>query len=93
LESEGMHEFEILSLGLLRLGFVGKEMARIGGFFGTKVYYYDIVYLAPEQERELNVAFVNFKELLKISDILSHHLPINRTTKKPIGHSVMKSSR
>ncbi len=93
LESEGMDELEDLTLGLLGLGFVGKEMARIGAFFGAKVHYYDVVRLTPEQEKELEVTFVDFKELLKISDLLSLHLPINKGTEKLIGRGEFASMK
>jgi phosphoglycerate dehydrogenase-like enzyme len=85
LEREGMYEFESLNLGLLGLGLIGKEMAKIGAFFGLNLYYYDILRLSPEEEKEFKVTFVEFKELLRISDILSIHLPINNSTKKLLG--------
>jgi lactate dehydrogenase-like 2-hydroxyacid dehydrogenase len=85
LEREGMYEFENLNLGLLGLGLIGKEMAKIGAFFGLDLYYYDILRLSPEQEKEFKVTFVEFKKLLRISDILSIHLPINNSTKKLLG--------
>ena len=85
LEREGMYEFENLNLGLLGIGLIGKEMAKIGAFFGLNLYYYDILRLSPEQEREFKVTFVGFKELLKVSDIVSIHLPINESTKKLLG--------
>jgi lactate dehydrogenase-like 2-hydroxyacid dehydrogenase len=85
LEEEGMYEFENLNLGLLGLGLIGKEMAKIGAFFGLNLYYYDIVRLSPEQEKKFKVTFIGFKELLKTSDILSIHLPINESTRKLLG--------
>jgi lactate dehydrogenase-like 2-hydroxyacid dehydrogenase len=85
LEGKGMHEFENLNLGLLGIGLIGKEMAKIGAFFGLHLYYYDILRLSPEQEKEFKVTFTGFKELLKISDILSIHLPINKSTRKLLG--------
>lgn len=85
LEREGMYEFENLNLGLLGIGLIGKEMAKIGAFFGLNLYYYDILRLSPEQEKEFKVTFVDFKELLRISDIVSIHLPINKSTKKLLG--------
>jgi lactate dehydrogenase-like 2-hydroxyacid dehydrogenase len=72
-------------LGLLGLGLIGKEMAKIGAFFGHNLYYYDIVRLSPEQEKKFKVTFIGFKELLKTSDILSIHLPINESTRKLLG--------
>ncbi len=85
LESEGMYQFENLNLGLLGIGLIGKEMAKIGAFFGLNLYYYDILRLSPEQEKEFKITFMGFKELLNISDILSIHLPINTSTKKLLG--------
>jgi phosphoglycerate dehydrogenase-like enzyme len=60
-------------------------MAKMGAFFGLHLYYYDILRLSPEKEKEFKVTFVEFKELLRISDILSIHLPINDSTKKLLG--------
>ena len=85
LEAEGMYEFEILNLGLLGIGLIGKEMAKLGAFLGLNVYYYDIVRLSPEQEKEFKVTFVELKDLLGISDIISIHLPINKSTRRLLG--------
>jgi len=85
LEAEGMYEFEILNLGLLGIGLIGKEMAKLGAFLGLNLYYYDIVRLSPEQEKEFKVTFVELKDLLGISDIISIHLPINKSTGRLLG--------
>ena len=87
LQEEGMYELENLNLGLLGVGLIGREMARIGAFFEGKLYYYDVLRLSPMQEKELKLTFVDFKKLLRISDILSLHLPINETTRKLIGRA------
>jgi lactate dehydrogenase-like 2-hydroxyacid dehydrogenase len=87
LHEDRMFQLENLNLGLLGTGLIGKEMARTGAFFGARLYYYDTLRLSPEQEKELNLTFVDFKELLRISDILSLHLPINETTRKLIGRA------
>lgn len=60
-------------------------MAKLGVFFGLNLYYYDISRLLPEQEKEFRVLFVQFEELLQISDMLSIHLPMNKSTKKLLG--------
>lgn len=85
LDREGTYEFENLNLGLLGMGFIGQEMAKLGVFFGLNLYYYDISRLLPEQEKEFRVLFVQFEELLQISDMLSIHLPMNKSTKKLLG--------
>jgi lactate dehydrogenase-like 2-hydroxyacid dehydrogenase len=85
LQKEGMYEFENLNLGLLGLGLIGKEMAKIGAFFGLNLYYYDIQRLTPKQEKKFRVTFTGFEELLRVSDIVSIHLPMNESTKKLLG--------
>ena len=78
---------ENLNLGPLGVGLIGREMARIGAFFEGKLYYYDVLRLSPMQEKELKLTFVDFKKLLRISDMVSLHLPINETTRKLIGRA------
>ena len=85
LRKEGIYELENMNLGILGLGPIGKEMAKIGAFFRANLYYYDILRLSLEQEKEFKVTFVDFKELLGVSDILTLHIPLNKTTKKLIG--------
>jgi lactate dehydrogenase-like 2-hydroxyacid dehydrogenase len=52
LRKEGMYELEGMNLGILGLGPVGKEMAKIGGFFGANLFYFDIIRLPSEAEKE-----------------------------------------
>ncbi len=95
LRKQGTYEMEGLCLGILGMGPIGKEMARIGAFFGAKLLYYDIVRLSAAKEKEMNLTFVEFPELLRAADILTLHLPVNAQTKKIIGRqeiALMKDS-
>jgi lactate dehydrogenase-like 2-hydroxyacid dehydrogenase len=95
LRKEGMYELEGMNLGILGLGPVGKEMAKIGGFFGANLFYFDIIRFPPETEKELKVTYVDFLNLLKTSDILSLHVPLNEKTRNLIGRkelALMKPS-
>jgi glyoxylate reductase len=85
IRKEGAYELEGRVLGILGVGPVGKEMAKIGTFFGAHLYYFDIIRLSPEQERELKLTYVDFETLLKRSDILTLHIPLTRETRKLIG--------
>lgn len=88
-ELEGQH------LCILGIGPIGKEMAKIGSFFGANLYYYDIIRLSPEDEKEMKLTFLEFTDFLKIADILTLHLPLNSKTHKIIGRkelALMKDS-
>ena len=85
IRKQGAFELEGKTLGILGVGPLGKEMARIGAFFGAHLFYYDVIRLSPEQEKELKLTFVDFETLLKRSDILTLHIPLTRETRKLIG--------
>jgi len=93
LRKEGLYELGDMNLGILGVGPVGKEMAKIGGFFGARLFYYDIIRLSPEAEKDLKLTFVDFSELLRISDILSLHIPINEKTKGIIGRKELATMK
>jgi len=85
IRKEGAYELEGKVLGILGVGPLGKEMARIGAFFDADLCYFDILRLSPEQEKELKLTYVDFETLLKRSDILTLHIPLTRETRKLIG--------
>ncbi|MGY8796405.1 MAG: NAD(P)-dependent oxidoreductase, partial [Woeseiales bacterium] len=49
--------------------------------FGVTIVYYDPIGATPEVEKELGVRRVSLEELLKISDIVSLHLPLMTATR------------
>ena len=85
LRKEGAYELEGLNLCILGIGPIGKEMAKIGAFFGARLYYYDVMRLSPEEELARQLTFLAFADLLKIADILTLHIPLNNKTRKIIG--------
>jgi lactate dehydrogenase-like 2-hydroxyacid dehydrogenase len=85
IRKEGSYELEGKVLGILGVGPLGKEMARIGSFFGADLCYFDIIRLSSEQEKELKLTFVDFETLLKRSDILTLHIPLTQETRTLIG--------
>jgi phosphoglycerate dehydrogenase-like enzyme len=80
-----VHEVSGMTLGIVGLGNIGKKVARRAQAFDVKVQYYDIVRLTEDQEDTLGVRFVLFDELLRTSDIVSMHVPLDDTTRKMIG--------
>lgn len=82
-----------LTLGILGLGKIGTEVARRARLgFDMKVLYHDSV-RKENLEREWGLQYVAFEDLLRKSDILSIHIPLNGKTKGMIGEreiSIMK---
>ena len=68
------------TLGILGTGGVGKEMARRALGFKMPVLYHDPRRLAPEQERALNLTWVEFEDLLRRADFVSLHVSLDEKT-------------
>ncbi len=95
------HEFGIecndlnnKTVGLIGLGHIGSNVASMLQGFGTKVIYYKRSKLTAREEREKNVSYRSFIELLKESDIISLHCPLNSETENLINRqeiSLMKA--
>jgi phosphoglycerate dehydrogenase-like enzyme len=79
-----VHEVSGKTLGIVGLGNIGKKVARRAAAFDMKVQYYDIKRLTEDQEDALGVRFVLYDELLKTSDIVSLHVPLDDGTRKMI---------
>ena len=80
-----VYEMGNRTLGIVGLGNIGKKVARRARAFDTKVQYYDIRRLSEADEDALGVRFVLFDELLRTSDILSLHVPLDDSTCNLIG--------
>ena len=80
-----VHEVRNKVLGIVGLGTIGKKVARLGLAFGMTVHYYDIARLKEEEEDALGVRFRLLPEILRGSDILSLHVPLNKSTQHMIG--------
>ena len=94
-ETPRVHELRNKPLGIVGLGTIGKKTARLAAAFGMNIIYYDIARLAEHEEDAIGVRFRLLKELLRESDLISLHTPLNDTTRHLIGAeelSLMKES-
>jgi len=79
-----VYEMGNKTLGIVGLGNIGKKVARRARAFETKVQYYDIRRLSEADEDALGLRFVLFDELLRTSDIVSLHVPLDDSTRNLI---------
>jgi phosphoglycerate dehydrogenase-like enzyme len=95
LGEQRVYELAGKTLGIVGLGTIGKKVARRAPAFDMKVQYYDIVRLSEDQEDALGVRFALFPELLRTSDVVSLHVPLNAATRNMMGareFALMKDS-
>lgn len=79
-------------LGIIGLGAIGKEVAKRAKAFGIEILYTDEV-RDTLLEKELGMSFVPLHSLLKVSDMISLHVPLTSDTRGLIGQreiSLMK---
>ncbi len=72
------------TLGIVGLGRVGSEVARVAKGLDLRLLVYD-PYVASEKASHLGVELVSLEELLKRSDFITVHVPLTPQTKGLIG--------
>jgi phosphoglycerate dehydrogenase-like enzyme len=82
-----VHELRNRTLGIVGLGTIGKKTARLAAAFGMDITYYDIARLTEDQEDALGVRFRLLRELLRTSDVVTIHTPLNDSTRHMIGEA------
>lgn len=70
-----------LNVGVISAGFVGRHFIKLMSNFGVDILLYD-PYITDEKAEELGCRKVEFKELLRESDIVSIHAPSIPATDK-----------
>ncbi len=74
-----------MTLGILGLGTIGREVAKRARSFDVRLLYHKRSRLSKEEEESLGVEYSSFDRLLQESDILSLHLPLVEETRGLIG--------
>lgn len=80
----GLKEIRDTKIGLLGLGAIGRQVARLAAFMGARVSYYDPYRPDKSVEEELNVTYCSFEELLKNNEVISLHVLLNKGTRSLI---------
>ena len=80
------------NVGIIGLGYTGKELVRLLKPFGCKIFVNDII----NQDiyyKENNLKETSKEQIFKTSDIVTIHTPYNHTTNNMIDNKVLKSMR
>jgi D-3-phosphoglycerate dehydrogenase / 2-oxoglutarate reductase len=77
------------TLGIIGLGRIGLEVARRALAFGMKVIAYD-PFISKERASQKEIELVDFKKLIKNSDYITLHVPLNTDTHHLIGADELK---
>ena len=80
-----VYELSSKTVGIIGLGNIGKKVARRAVAFDASVQYYDIARLTEDQEDALGIRFALFTELLRTSDVVTLHVPLDDSTRKMLG--------
>jgi len=80
-----IHELAGRTLGIIGLGNIGKKVARRAAAFDMTIQYYDIKRLTEDEQDALGIRFVLLTELLRSSDVVSLHVPLDDSTRNMLG--------
>lgn len=67
------------TLGVLGMGNIGKRVARLGEAFGMEVLYWG------KSAQDLPYKYLDMEDVLRLSDVVSLHLPLSNETDSIIG--------
>lgn len=73
------------TIGIVGFGNIGRQVARRLSGFDCEVLYHDVVELMPGRDQELGAQAVDFDHLLRVSDIVTAHVPLNSSTRGMFG--------
>jgi len=77
----GVRELAGKAFGIIGMGRIGRELARRLIAFQTRTLYYDLARLPQEVETELHVTYKPLDHLLRLSDVVSLHVPLTAETR------------
>lgn len=78
-------------VGIVGGGHIGRQVARKVQAFGAQVQYYDPYRLPAEMEKEFEMDYVDYPELLATSDVISYHVPLLDSTRHMLNKENIKT--
>ncbi|MEL7635579.1 MULTISPECIES: 2-hydroxyacid dehydrogenase [Sporomusa] len=83
--NQGITEIGGSRVGLIGLGAIGYQTARLLHMLNASVSYYAKSRKSPEVEESLHIEYRSFEELLAASDVVSIHVPLTAETREMLG--------
>lgn len=77
---EGTHELSSRHVGLIGMGAIGQETARMLQPFGCRISYYDAYRPNAQVEQELHLTYRPLDEIIKTCNVISMHVPVLKET-------------
>ncbi|WP_407887972.1 2-hydroxyacid dehydrogenase family protein [Levilactobacillus sp. N40-8-2] len=87
------HELSGKTLGIVGMGQIGQAVAKRMKAFDMNIIYSQRTRLDPKVEAQFDAKFVSLEELIKTSDVLSLHCPLNDATHHMIGAPEFKQMK
>ena len=87
--AKNFHELSGKTWGIIGFGAIGHRVAEIAKAFGCEVQYYS----TSGKNHDSTIKEVSFKELLRTSDIISIHAPLNSDTQGLINMDALKEMK
>ncbi|MGC9971371.1 MAG: D-glycerate dehydrogenase [Bryobacteraceae bacterium] len=81
------------TLGIFGMGRIGQAVARRAAGFSMRVLYHDARRAPEALERELSLEFTDKLQLLRESDFVTLHVPLNDSTRKLIGAAQLREMK
>lgn len=75
------HEITGKTVGIIGFGNIGRQVARKLSGWDVELLYHDVIEAMPGREQEFGAQYTPKDELLKRSDIVTLHVPLNRSTR------------
>ena len=81
------NELKGKTLGLIGFGYIAKKVFKLANSFGVSIITYD-PFISSEQIESFSIKKVSFNEILKLSDIISIHVPLSEENKYMFNNQV-----
>jgi phosphoglycerate dehydrogenase-like enzyme len=94
-QSEMPYELMGKTVGIVGMGRIGAEVAQRLHAFGVDILYYDVFKPSASREKQLKITYATLNRLLKVSDVVTIHVPLMKKTNKLISTpqlNIMKST-
>ena len=93
LYSDRMTTLNHKTVGIIGGGNIGRRVAGQVRCFGAEVIYYDACRLDQEMEKQAQMQYVPFQELIERADVITVHVPLLDSTKHMIGEKEMMAMK